>query len=204
MADIKNIIFDLGGVLVDWNPRYVFDPYFSNTQRCNFFLENICNDEWRLATDCGKPFRQAVEERSAEYPEWATPISLFAEKWKSMLGPQISGMAELITDLKLKHYHVYGLTNWSDETFPYARFQYKIFDLLEGIVISGEERMVKPDPRIYTLLLDRYNLKAEESLFVDDSEKNVLGAENVGMKAILFSDAGKLRRDLNNRFDIPV
>lgn len=195
---IKNIIFDFGGVLVDWNPHYLFDSYFNDTEKCNWFIENVCNTEWNAQMDKGKPFEIAVNERIAQFPEYEDAIRLYHKEWMKTMGEEIPGMFELIKDLKENGYPIiYGLTNWSNETFPMVQKQYKIFSLIDNIVCSGDEKLLKPDPKIYQILLDRYNLKAEESVFIDDNVNNVKGAIDMGMKSIRFVNVEQLRKDLD-------
>ena len=195
---IKNIIFDFGGVLVDWNPHYLFDAYFNDEEKCNYFIENVCNTEWNAQMDKGKPFEVAVKERIAVFPEFEEAIRLYQSEWMKTMGEEIPGMYELIKSLKENGFPViYGLTNWSAETFPPVREKYEIFSLIDHIVCSGEEKLLKPDPKIYQTLLERYNLKAEESVFIDDNINNVKGAIDMGMKSIRFVNAEQLQKDLN-------
>lgn len=195
---IKNIIFDFGGVLVDWNPHYLFDAYFNDEDKCNYFIENVCNTEWNAQMDKGKPFEVAVKERIAEFPEFEEAIRLYQSEWMKTMGGEIPGMYELIKSLKENGFPViYGLTNWSAETFPPVREKYEIFSLIDHIVCSGEEKLLKPDPKIYQTLLERYNLKAEESVFIDDNINNVKGAIDMGMESIRFVNAEQLQKDLN-------
>lgn len=195
---IKNIIFDFGAVLVDWNPHYLFDDYFNDEEKCNWFIENVCNTEWNAQMDKGKPFEVAVKERIAEFPEFEDAIKLYHKEWMKTMGEEIPGMYDLIKNLKENGFPIiYGLTNWSAETFPPVREKYKIFSLIDNIVCSGEEKLLKPDPKIYQTLLERYNLKAEESVFVDDNINNVKGAIDMGMKSIRFVNAEQLQKDLN-------
>lgn len=195
---IKNIIFDFGGVLVDWNPHYLFDAYFNDEGKCNYFIENVCNTEWNAQMDKGKPFEVAVKERIAVFPEFEDAIRLYQSEWMKTMGEEIPGMYELIKSLKENGFPViYGLTNWSAETFPPVREKYEIFSLIDHIVCSGEEKLLKPDPKIYQTLLERYNLKAEESVFIDDNINNVKGAIDMGMKSIRFVNAEQLQKDLN-------
>ena len=194
---IKNIIFDFGGVLVDWNPHYLFDSYFNDMEKCNYFIENVCNTEWNAQMDKGKPFEVAVRECIAEFPEYEEAIRLYQTEWMKTMGEEIPGMFELIKSLKENGYPViYGLTNWSNETFPMVQKVYKIFSHIDNIVCSGDEKLLKPDPAIYKTLLDRYDLKAEESVFIDDNINNVKGAIAVGMKSIHFINVEQLSKDL--------
>lgn len=196
---IKNIIFDFGAVLVDWNPHYLFDKYFKTIEESTWFIKNVCTSEWNAEMDCGKSFAQAVKERTAMFPDYAEPLKLYETNWMDTMGEEMPGMYDLIKSLKENGFPViYGLTNWSAETFPEVKKKYRIFSLIDKMVVSGEVKMLKPNPEIYKALLNKFNLKAEESLFIDDNIKNVEGAKNVGMKALRFENAAKLRQDLNN------
>ena len=192
MNKIKNIVFDYGAVLVDWNPHHLYDPYFGSKEKADWFLKNICPDEWNFQMDRGKPFAEAIAELIPEHPEWEKEIRMYFDRWIDMMGDETPGMQDLIRRLKAAGYGVYGLTNWSAETFCQVRNKYVIFSLMDGMVVSGEERVVKPEAAIYRLLMERYGLRAEESVFVDDRQPNVDGALSVGMDGILFRDATQL------------
>lgn len=195
---MKNIVFDFGGVLVDWNPHHLYDKYFGSREKAEWFLNNICLYSWNLQMDGGKPFAEGVAELQAEHPEWSEAIAIYHTRWIEMMNGEIEGMASVIRRLKMAGYGVYGLTNWSAETFPMVRDTYPVFQEFDGIVVSGEEHLLKPDEAIYRCLLERYALQAEESLFVDDNADNVVGARNVGMKAIQFTSAEELERELKD------
>ena len=196
---IKNIIFDFGGVLVDWNPHYLFDKYFNDINESNYFVENVCNSEWNAEMDGGKPFEQAVRERSTMFPKYAEALRLYQTNWMDTMGEEIPGMYDLIKSLKANGFPViYGLTNWSAETFPTVQKTYRIFSLIDKIVVSGEVKQLKPNPEIFYTLLNKFDLKPEESLFIDDNIKNVEGAKAVGINAVLFRGVEKLREDLKN------
>lgn len=199
---MKNIVFDFGGVLVDWNPHHLYDKYFGSREKAEWFLNNICLYSWNLQMDGGKPFAEGVAELQAEHPEWSEAIAIYHTRWIEMMNGEIEGMASVIRRLKMAGYGVYGLTNWSAETFPMVRDTYPVFQEFDGIVVSGEEHLLKPDAAIYRCLLERYDLQAEESLFVDDNADNVAGARNVGMKAIQFTSAVELERELKDVFGL--
>ena len=199
---MKNIVFDFGGVLVDWNPHHLYDKYFGSREKAEWFLNNICLYSWNLQMDGGKPFAEGVAELQAEHPEWSEAIAIYHTRWIEMMNGEIEGMASVIRRLKAAGYGVYGLTNWSAETFPMIRDTYPVFQEFDGIVVSGEEHLLKPDAAIYKCLLERYALQAEESLFVDDNADNVVGARNVGMKAIQFTSAVELERELKDVFGL--
>ena len=198
---IRNLIFDFGAVLVDWNPHYVYDPYFGDADKATWFITNICTAAWNKELDGGKPFAQGVAELSAQYPEWAPEIAMYHRDWKKMMGGSIPGMYELVRDFKQRGYGIYGLTNWAAETFYTIVNDYPVFALLDGMVVSGDVRLLKPDAAIFHCLLDKYGLKAEESLFIDDNAENVDGARKVGLEAHRFSDATELRTWLEERLN---
>lgn len=199
---MKNIVFDFGGVLVDWNPHHLYDKYFGSREKAEWFLNNICLYSWNLQMDGGKPFAEGVAELQAEHPEWSEAIAIYHTRWIEMMNGEIEGMVSVVKRLKAAGYGVYGLTNWSAETFPMVRDTYPVFQEFDGIVVSGEEHLLKPDAAIYKCLLERYDLQAEESLFVDDNADNVAGARNVGMKAIRFTSAEELERELKDVFGL--
>lgn len=193
---VKNIVFDFGGVLVDWNPHYLYDSHFGSREKADWFLENICTGRWNIQMDGGKPFAEGCAELSAEYPEWTKEIYMFFDRWIEMMADEIPGMRKLLGELKAAGYGLYGLTNWSAETFCQVRDRYEVFSLLDGMVVSGEEHIVKPDEAIFKRLLDRYGLNAAECIFVDDLQRNVDGAIQAGLQGLLFRGAESLREDL--------
>ena len=193
---IRNIIFDFGGVLVDWNPRYVFVPWFGDPDKAELFLSEICPYSWNSQVDAGRTTAEITEERVALFPAWEREIRMYYDRWIEMLHGEVPGMESLVREYKQRGYGIWGLTNWSRELFPLVRDRYPVFNLMDGIVVSGEERIIKPDERLYRILLDRYGLKAEESVFIDDNAANVAGAEAVGIRSIVFHDAEQLKAEL--------
>lgn len=191
-----NLIFDFGKVLIDWDPHYLYDPYFGDRSRTDWFLENICTMEWNTQMDGGKPFAVGVAELSERFPEWAREIEMFHSRWTEMVGGAVPGMYELLKGLKAAGHHLYGLSNWSTETFPLVRDRFPSLQLLEGMVVSGYEGIVKPDPAIYELLLRRYGLDARDCIFIDDNPANVAGAAAVGIRGIRFTSLSDLRAAL--------
>lgn len=184
---IKNIIFDYGGVLLDWNPHYLYDSYFGDVEKAEWFLTNICTYEWNAQHDNGKPVAEGTAELIAEHPEWEKEIRMYYDDFMKMMGGQIPGMEEFVKSLKDKGYRVFGLSNWSEETFALVRHVYPVLDLMEDMVISGIERVMKPDHRIFRLALERFGIKAEETIFLDDNPANVQAACEIGIKGILFN-----------------
>ena len=194
---IRHLIYDFGAVLVDWDPRRLYVPYFGDEARADWFLTEICPYEWNAQVDAGRSPKEVTEERVALFPEWEKEIRLYFDRWIDMMGDGIPGMEALVRDYKARGYGAWGLTNWSWETFPLIRDRYPVFGLLDGFVVSGKEKTVKPGPRIYRILLERYGLRAEECIFIDDNPKNTAGAEAVGIRGLVFQDAAQLRRDLD-------
>ena len=183
-------------MLVDWDPHRMLDKYFGSREKADWFIANICTGEWNAQMDAGKPFAQGIAELSAEYPEWSKEIQAYFDRWIEMIGGEIPGMLELMKELKQKGYKMYGLTNWSAETFCQVRHKFEVFDMLDGMLVSGEEKMLKPDPAFFQLLVDRFKLNPAECLFIDDNQPNVTGAQRFGLNAILFKDAASLKEEL--------
>ncbi len=183
MDNVKNIIFDFGGVLIDWNPVYLYRKVFSDEKEMEYFLTHVCNSEWNVKQDAGRALSEATAEKQFEFPHYAKEIALFYGRWEEMLGGEITANTRLVEPLSRK-YTVYGLTNWSAETIPVAYKRYDFFRYFAGIVVSGEEKRVKPDERIYRILLERYGLNAQESLFIDDNLENIEAARKLGFKTV--------------------
>lgn len=195
---INTIIFDLGGVLIDWNPEYVFREVIPDPEKRRFFFENICTHEWNVEQDAGRPLAEATELLVNEHPEWENEIRAFYGRWEEMLGGPIHETVDLLRELREREEHrLLALTNWSGETFPVALSKYDFLHWFEGIVVSGDEKTRKPFADIYEILLDRYKVNPEQAIFIDDSLKNVEGAEIVGINGIHFQGAGQLRETLS-------
>ena len=197
MSKIKNIIFDFGGVLVDWNPTYLYNKEFENEKEMSYFLENICTSEWNIQQDAGRPLSEATELLQAKHPEHSELIGHYYSRWEEMLGGDIKENVRVLKMLKPK-FPIYGLTNWSAETITIAYEKYDFFELMDGIVVSGDEKLIKPDPKLYQVLLDRYNLKAEESLFIDDNLKNIETAQKMGFHTIHLTKDTDLEKEVKD------
>ncbi|WP_284459706.1 HAD family phosphatase [Chryseobacterium sp.] len=194
---IKNIIFDFGGVLMDWNPRYFFKDYFKDDEKMEYFLENIAQDEWNIEQDRGRSLSEGTEIQVKKFPEWEKEIRAFYDNWTVMLKSDIPQNVEILRKLKNTDYQLFGLTNWSEETFPYALENYDFFQIFEGkIVVSGTEKLIKPDPKIWYVLLERYNIHAEESVFIDDNSKNIEMAKTLGFMTIHVTPETNLELEL--------
>lgn len=191
---IKNIIFDFGCVLINWSQHNLYDTYFGSKEKTDWFIDNICTWEWNNQTDVGKTFASSVEEKIAEFPEWEKEIRMYWERWEDMIGGAVEGMQDWICELKKTGYKVYGLSNWSAETFPLVKEKFPVFKMMDGIVISGEELIAKPDYRIYQILLNRYNLQANECVFVDDRQSNIDAAKELGIHGITFANCEQAKK----------
>ena len=199
MTKIKNIIFDLGGVLIDWNPDYVFKEVFNDDEKLAWFYHEICTMDWNENQDAGYPLDKATEERIALFPEYENWIRQYYGRWEEMLGDAIHGTVELLKQcVDSPALKVVALTNWSAETFPVALKKFDFLQWFEGIVVSGEEMTRKPFPAIYHTTLERFELKAEESLFIDDNKRNIEAAEALGIQCIHFSTPLQLEKELKN------
>lgn len=198
---IHNIIFDLGGVLIDWNPNYVFDKVFEGRpDDKKYFFEHICTPDWNEEQDAGRPLADATQMLVDRHPEWKEQIESFYGRWTEMLGGAIEGTVEILRRLKASgRYKIYALTNWSAELFPIALERYEFLHWFDGRVVSGEEKMRKPQPEFYQLTLDRFGIKAEETLFIDDNLRNVQAAEKLGIGCIRFTSPEQLRDALQER-----
>lgn len=180
---IRNIVFDFGGVLIDWNPRYFYKDVFDDAAEMEYFLKEICGPEWSQKQDAGLASIEATKELQDQHPEYRKEIGMFHKNIDIMIGGEIFENTKLLKPLKAK-YKLFGLTNWSDEYFPVVFDRYPFFKNFDGIVVSGQEKMVKPNKDIYKLLLNRYKLLANESLFIDDNMANVETAKELGFSTI--------------------
>ena len=196
MNNINTIIFDFGGVLVDWNPRHMYNTVFSDRSEMENFLAHICTDEWNLQQDKGRTLSEGTKILQNKFPEHHGNIQLFYDRWEEMLKGEIHANVALLKELKEK-YKLYGLTNWSAETFPIAINRYSFFDIFDGIVVSGVEKMIKPEEEIFHLILKRYNLKSGNCLFIDDNLKNIHTAKKMGFCTIHVQEKTDLRADIS-------
>lgn len=196
-TQIDTIIFDLGGVLIDWNPRYVYRTIFDTEEKIDWFFQNICTGEWNEQQDAGYPLDKATEELVTKYPEWEKEIRAYYGRWADMLGGPIHETVEVLRELKQMHrQRLFALTNWSHETFPVALERFDFLHWFDGIVVSGEEKTRKPFPEFYRTLLERHRIDPPSSIFIDDNLRNIEGAEQVGIRGIHFQNASQLRREL--------
>ncbi len=199
-SEIKAIIFDFGGVLIGWDPRNLYSRYFpGQPQAMEEFLAEIKFMEWNAQQDKGRPFAEAVALHSKQYPHRADLISAYHENWKESLTGAIGGTVEILQTLKRKGYPLYGLTNWSAETFTVVRHEYEFLNLLDDIVVSGDVKLIKPEPEIFELCLQRVGRPANQCLLIDDSEPNIVTARKLGMETVHFKSPEQLKKELQTR-----
>ncbi len=197
MSKIKHVIFDLGGVLIDWNPRYLYRKIWEDEEKIDWFLSDICDMNWNEQQDAGRSLLEGTVEKIKEYPEHAEHIKAYYERWEEMLGGTIPESVDIMGEIKSAGRHqLYALTNWSAETFPIAEKRYAFLKEFDGIVVSGIEKDRKPYHSFYQVLFDRYSLRANECVFIDDNERNVKAADNLGMHAIHYVNPILLRDKL--------
>ena len=190
------VVFDLGNVLVRWDPRLLYEQLITDTDELEQFFDTVITHDWIRAQDAGRSFDDGIALLAGQFPHYETEIRAFWERWEEMVPGAIDGTVEILAELKERQTPLYALTNWSHETFPIARPRFPFFDWFDGIVVSGEIGMVKPDARIYHHLLERFGLTAEDCVFIDDSAANVAGAQAVGITGLHFQSPHKLRRKL--------
>ena len=197
MPAADTIIFDLGGVLIDWNPEYLYRKIFSEEDDLRYFLENICTSDWNEEQDAGYPLAQATAELAIKYPQYDGEIKAYYGRWQEMLGGYKDECVAILENLhQQKNCRLLALTNWSGETFHTAKNMYPFLGLFEGIVISGDEKIKKPDPRLYQVLIDRYGIQPVKSIFIDDTNINVEAAADLGFQTIHFLSANQLQDEL--------
>lgn len=188
---------------MDWDPRYFFKTYFNDDEKMEWFLKNIAVDEWNAEQDRGRNLTEGTEILIQKHPDWEKEIRAYYDNWTIMLKSDLPKNVEILRKLEGK-YHLYGLTNWSEETFPIALENYEFFNLFDGkIVVSGTEKLIKPGREIFELLLKRYDLKAEESVFIDDNIKNIETANHLGFTTVHLkqkTDLGEELRKLDVNF----
>jgi 2-haloacid dehalogenase len=199
-SKIKAVVFDFGGVLIGWDPRNLYTRYFPDEpQAMEDFLAEISFMDWNAQQDKGRPFREGVALLSKQFPHHAHLINAYQENWKESITGEIEGTVQLLTMLKEKGYALYGLTNWSAETFPIVRHEFVFLELFDGIILSGEVKLIKPEPEIFELCLQRIGKPADQCLFIDDSESNIIAARKMGFDTVHFISPEHLKSELEFR-----
>ena len=192
------VVFDLGGVLLDWDPRHLYRKLFPDASAMEAFLADVCTPAWNVRQDAGRPFAEAVAELAPRHGDKLHLIEAWRDRFGEMIAGTLEGTVEIVRDLKARGTPLYALTNWSHETFPSQRRRFPFFDMFDGIVVSGEEGVIKPDPRLFQILLERYRFDAADAVFIDDNPKNAHAASALGMHGIHFQSPEQLRRELES------
>ncbi len=200
MTEITTIIFDLGGVLIDWNPNYVYDEnYFDSLATRDYFFKNICTPEWNEEQDAGRSIVAATQSLIEKFPDWEKPIRDYYGRWTEMLKGPIPETVEIFRQLKDSGKHkLYALTNWQADLFNIALVRYNFLHWFDGRVVSGEEKTRKPFPEFYQILLQRYEIKQNGAVFIDDNLRNVKAAAELGIKSIFYQNASQLIAELKS------
>jgi 2-haloacid dehalogenase len=190
------VVFDLGGVLIDWNPRHLYRSLFDSEDAMERFLATVTTPEWNLEQDRGRSFADGIDELVARHPQQAELIRAYRGRWAEMLKGPIHDTVAVLAELRGRGVRLFALTNWSAETFAMARGEFDFLGWFEGIVVSGEERIAKPDEAIFRRLIERYGLESGRTVYIDDSMPNVRQARHLGLDAIHFTGAQALRAEL--------
>lgn len=201
---INAVIFDIGNVLVRWDPRLAYAPLFGGREdELDYFLNEVCSLDWHTRHDQGMAFSDNIRIRQQEFPEYADMIARFESEWDNMFDGVIEGTVDLLHQLRDRNYPLFGLTNFAAGKYTDFCRKYHFMSLFQDVIVSGVEKVTKPDPRIYRILLDRTAVTAEQTLFIDDRQENLLAAEKFGLQTHLFTDAAKLKSDLTRRGMLP-
>lgn len=197
MSDAPSVVvFDLGAVLVDWDPRHLYESMILDPEARERFLSEVVPSDWNARMDAGEDFETVIAERKLAFPEWTGALDAYWARWPEMLNGPIQGSVRIVEDLHRAGVLMYALTNWSQQTFPFATERFRFLERFQGIVVSGEEKIVKPNPEIYRRLTERYELEPSSIFFTDDNPANVEAARAEGWHAHLFTSPEKLREAL--------
>ena len=190
------VVFDLGGVLIDWDRRHLYRKLFDSEDEMEEFLASVCTMEWNDQLDRGRPFADAVAELAAEHPHHADRIEAYHSRWIEMVAGVMDDTVAIVDELRGRGVPLYALSNWSEETFRLVRHEFLFLDWFDGVLLSSEIGITKPDRRIFDELVRRYGLDPATTLFIDDNPPNVEGAIAAGLQAVRFETATTLREDL--------
>lgn len=193
---LDTVVFDVGGVLVEWDPRHLYRTMFDDEEAMEAFLAEVCTMAWNHEMDAGRPRAEAVAELVGRHPHLEAPIRAWAERWLEMIPGEVEGTMAVLDELAAAGVRLLGLTNWSAETFPVARRRFPALRRLEAVVVSGEQGVAKPDPALFRVLLDGHDVDPGRAAYVDDRAENVATAAALGLHAVLFTEPLALRRDL--------
>jgi 2-haloacid dehalogenase len=203
-TQFDTVVFDLGGVLIDWDPRHLYRKLFGADETAmERFLAEVCTPAWNTSLDAGRPFSEAVAELVAAHPDQAELIAAYRERWPEMLGNALEGTVAILREIRRAGYRTYALSNWATETFGITRPLFPFLEEMDGILISGEVGVGKPNPAIFREFLSRFDVWPAKTVYIDDWDLNVATASALGMTAIHFYDAAQLRADLR-RLGLPL
>jgi 2-haloacid dehalogenase len=190
-------IFDLGGVVIDWNPRYLYRKLFNGDETAmEDFLAAVCTSSWNEQQDAGRSFADGCDGLKRLHPDKAELIDAWFERYEEMLGGETPGTVEILRELRSRSVPIYALSNWSAETFPIARKRFECLSWFNGVLLSGEAKVLKPDRRIFEIFLDTFRIEPSRAVYIDDRSENVETAIELGMSGIVFRDARTLRVEL--------
>lgn len=195
-AAIESVVFDIGGVLIDWNPEHLYRKMFDDHAQMAWFLGNVCTSEWNAHQDRGRPFALALADAIARHPTWKPYIDAYWTRWLEMVSGPLDATVAVLDALRRQPVRLLGLSNWSAETFPWMRAHYAFLAWFEAIVVSGEEGITKPEPEIFLRMIERHHLEPERTLFIDDNPRNIAAARSLGLQASLFTTADALHAEL--------
>jgi 2-haloacid dehalogenase len=193
---VSNVVFDVGGVLLEWDPRHVYRDVFDDEAEMERFLSEVCSREWHEGNDSGVRYAESCAALAARFPEYASEIHMWGERTEEMIVGTIDGTVEVLRELQAAGVPCYGLTNMEAETYPVRYERYAFLRSLDGTVVSAQEGVIKPDPEIFRRLFERFGLVPEETVFVDDAERNIAAAGALGMETVLFTSPEQLRAEL--------
>lgn len=194
MEEINTVVFDLGSVLVDWNPAYLYRKLFEKEEEMQWFLENVTSSDWNEMQDAGRSLAEGTRLLIEQFPEQEEKIRAYYDRWEEMLGGPIEETVALLKMLRERQdLRLYALTNWSSETFPIALEKYAFLDWFDGRLVSGEEKMRKPFPEIYERLIDRFDIDPKRALFTDDNPRNLKPAQEMGFRTHHFQSPATFR-----------
>lgn len=195
--EFDTIIFDLGAVLIDWSPRYLYRKIFKTEEEIDWFLANVCTSEWNEEQDAGRSFEEATELLVKQHPDHEDAIRAWYGRWKETIQGSIPHTVDIFRELKTKNSHrFYALTNWSEQTFPWALESFDFLQWFDGIVVSGVEKTRKPFPEFYQILFDRYKVDPKSAVFIDDNLRNIEAGKRLGMEVIHFTSPQELNTSL--------
>ena len=200
---VNTVVFDLGGVLIDWNPRYLYRKIFDDEETVEWFITDVCTHEWHEQQDRGRSAQESIDELTARHPDLEKEICAYYERFDEMLGGPFADVVDLLAQIKKQDCQLLALSNWPDHTFPKAAAPYEFLDWFDGLVISGREKVMKPDPAIFHRMIDRYDLNPGSTLFIDDMAYNIEAADRLGFLTHHHTDAAGLAETLRSYSLIP-